>query len=74
MNAKLRIVTSEEAEKCEFVVCLRDTPETKRVFDDDVDALCNDCGHAIFHRPQAPKKPPKICLQCARDRVTGGVA
>lgn len=53
------IVSSGEAlEQVSYVVC-GDVSN----FPDDVHTRCS-CGAAIVHRPYAPKKPPKICLNC----------
>lgn len=69
-GADIRPATDEEAEECAFVVCVdadRKTPFTDNVFCD-----CAHCGRPIQHRPKSPKKPPKICMECALDRASGG--
>lgn len=66
------IVSDEEAETADCVVCmLADYPTP---FSDNVFTVCADCSSAIQHRPYAPKKPRKLCIDCAMARVTGGNA
>ena len=59
----INVVSDAEAEEADFVVCC--TTDMTRYFDDDVETTCALCGTGIFHRPHAPKKPKKICLECA---------
>jgi hypothetical protein len=61
---KIQVVSDEEAEQAEMVVCLPDNGE--RFFPDDVTANCAFCGIQIHHRPHVPKKPPKVCIHCAQ--------
>ncbi len=68
----IQIVSTEEAEKADMVVCCRvGTPSD---FTDNEFGTCSDCGHAIFFRPYMPKKPRKICVECLGDRAKGGHA
>ena len=60
---KIQVVSDEEAEEADIVVCC--TADMPRYFDDDVFTTCAECGSAIFHRPHAPKKPRKVCIECA---------
>lgn len=57
------IVSDEEAEKVDYVVCM--PADTLSPFRDNVRANCWACGKPIIHRPHVPKKPPKICVDCA---------
>jgi hypothetical protein len=57
------VVSDDEAEKADMVVCLPDTGP--RYFTDDVTAQCAMCGITIRHRPHVPKAPPKVCINCA---------
>ena len=59
----ITVVSDEEAERSDMVVCLPDSGP--RYFDDDVRATCAMCGIAIRHRPHVPKQPPKVCVNCA---------
>lgn len=55
-------VSRAEAETAEFFVCLRwsDPP----VLADNAMGLCSQCGTRVQHRPNGPKKPPKLCMEC----------
>lgn len=57
---KIKVVSQKEAEKVCYVVCGFDRHQ-----DDDIETVCVLCCKAIVHRPYAPKKPKKICLDCA---------
>lgn len=59
------IVSDEEAEKAEFVVCILAGQEEEIFKKDNISTKCADCGVDIVHRPSAPKTPPKICMECA---------
>lgn len=59
----IKIVSDEDAERADFVVCLRVGASSP--FTDNETGTCTRCGHAIFFRPYVPQKPPKICMQCA---------
>jgi len=59
----IKVVSEEEAEEAELVVCC--TIGMTRYFDNDVETVCAQCGTGIFHRPHAPRKPKKVCLNCA---------
>lgn len=65
----MNIVSSEEAEKADFVVCMRVGEGDEGMFKDNVRARCPECGHMIYYRPHNPKRPPKICMQCAMSRI-----
>ena len=66
MKPTVKVVSKEEAEEADLIVC---APwENCVYFEDDVKTSCADCGRAIGHRPHAPKKPPKICLECMMRR------
>jgi formylmethanofuran dehydrogenase subunit E len=59
----IKVVSDEEAEEVDAVVC--NTADIPSYFDNNVDTVCADCGAAIYHRPHVPKKPKKICINCA---------
>ena len=65
MILPIKVVTEQEAEAVDFVVCMREGGFTP--FDDNVKGVCAHCGHAIFFRPYMPKTPPKICVECASE-------
>lgn len=60
---KIQIVSDAEAEEATLVVCM--PIGGPRYFDDDVETVCSECGTGIFHRPHVPKKPRKVCIDCA---------
>lgn len=62
------IVSAEEAETAEFVIC---APVGH--FADDVRTHCLDCGAAVVHRPLAPRQPAKVCVACAARRGAPGL-
>lgn len=59
----VNVVSDEEAENAAFVVCC--DARFPSPFTDNVAATCALCLKAIIHRPHAPKKPPKLCIDCA---------
>lgn len=57
------VVPDSVAEECAVAMCAPwDGP---RYFSDDVKATCVGCGRAVRHRPYMPKKPMKLCMECA---------
>ena len=69
----VKVVSDAEAETADAVVCLRVGASTSP-FTDNVETDCAWCGHRIFHRPYVPKRPPKVCFECAVERAKGGDA
>lgn len=61
----IQVVSAEDAEKVSYVVCCRQGMSSP--FTDNETGNCCACGHAIFFRPTSPKKPPKLCMECAAD-------
>lgn len=59
------VVSDEEAEKSDMVVCVLKGQEQERFKADNIYTTCHVCGRDITHRPHAPKTPPKICMDCA---------
>lgn len=53
------VVSEAECEAADYVVC---GPTSH--FADDVHTTCSSCDAAIVHRPYAPLRPPKICVEC----------
>ncbi len=72
MINKLEIVSGpEDAEGADVVVCAPLT--SPLMMADNVIDLCSKCGDAIQHRPNAPKKPPKVCYDCAQTEMQAAV-
>jgi hypothetical protein len=57
------VVDDATAEAADFVVCARrsDPP----ILADNVFDTCAACGAEVQLRPTAPKRPKRICLECA---------
>jgi len=55
------IVSDDEAEKVDFVVCM---PLGPSPFDDNLVGECCKCGIKVMYRWHAPRKPKKLCLDC----------
>jgi hypothetical protein len=58
------VVSEEEAETCDVLICMRKTDDPG-TFKDNVEDSCSKCSHAVVMRPYAPKKPKRICMVCA---------
>jgi len=59
----IKIVGDEEAENCDFLVCIAaDSPSP---FDDNLTGFCSECGVKVQFRWHAPRKPKRICIFCA---------
>lgn len=72
-GSPMTIVSDEETETADAVVCLRKADDPG-VFRDNLTGLCNDCGAEVVFRPTAPKALIRICLRCALERGQGGTA
>jgi len=59
------VATPEECEKADVVVCARKGTPTP--FTDNLEAPCSVCGAILIHRPHAPTRPPKMCIECAME-------
>lgn len=60
---KVTVVSPAQAERAEFVICLRLGEWTP--FLDNIETDCAICHQRIVHRLDAPRRPAKICLDCA---------
>jgi hypothetical protein len=60
---EVEVVSQEQAERAAIYVCVPWSGTA--YFPDDVRATCAGCGGAIRHRPNAPRRPMKLCLTCA---------
>jgi hypothetical protein len=59
----IEVIPDEEAEKVDFLVCtLADTPTP---FEDNLVGNCHFCGKKVQYRWHAPRKPKRVCLECA---------
>lgn len=69
MPIPIKVVTKEEAESMDVVVC-----GDKAMIPGCLEAVCSICKARIVVSPTSPAKPPKICLKCipawtARDKA-----
>lgn len=60
---QVQVVSDDEAEQADMVVCMPDVGP--RYFPDDLTAACAECGVIIRHRPHVPQRPKKVCIHCA---------
>lgn len=68
----VEVVSPEAAEQADAVICA--LAVGPRYFRDDVETTCHDCRRGIIHRPHAPKRPIKLCMDCVIARSQGGRA
>lgn len=71
----LNVVTEEEAEKADCVVCTwipRELREGHVL--QALETKCHDCKTDIIYSPTVPTKPIKLCMACAADRMRGGLS
>lgn len=59
----IKVVDDATAEAADYVLCMPDGQA--EYFTDDVHAQCFFCLRPIHHRPHVPKRPKKICIDCA---------
>lgn len=60
-NCPIDVLTDEEADQCEYLVCVPDGPSK---FDDNFKGVCCHCGITVMYRWHAPRKPKRICMEC----------
>jgi hypothetical protein len=60
---EFEIVSGDDADESDAVICVKLT--SPLLMPDNLIDLCSECGEAIQHRPHIPKRPPKICIDCA---------
>ncbi len=62
MLDKLKVVSDEEAEKMDYLVCMPATAGSP--FDDNLTGFCSECGVKVIFRWHAPRQPKRICIRC----------
>jgi hypothetical protein len=73
MTNRIEIIDEPgDAEDADGVVCMRLT--SPLLLPDNVIDICSKCGEAIQYRPNAPKRPPKLCYVCADPIITDRAA
>jgi hypothetical protein len=60
---EIKFVSTEEGETADVMVCMPWT--NPPILADNIRAKCGVCGHIVQHRPAAPKRPMKVCVDCA---------
>lgn len=61
---RIRVVSEAEAERSDYVVCVR-LADDPGAFADNLQGQCCACGAAVIFRPYTPAKPARICVECA---------
>jgi hypothetical protein len=56
------IVSDQEANEMDYLVCMPDGPSQ---FTDNFKGVCSHCGVTVMYRWHAPRKPKRICIDCA---------
>lgn len=64
-----REMSEDEIEGVDFVICLQKSQDPGN-FKDNLTGHCSDCGCEVIFRPNAPKRPPRLCQECAMKLVT----
>ncbi len=60
---KVTMVSDAEAETADFLVCMPASCASQ--FGDDFYGHCVECGVKVRYRWHAPRKPKRICVECA---------
>lgn len=61
------VCSEAEAEGSSMLLCIPAT--IPLALPDNLVGPCSGCGRALQWRPRAPKKPPRVCFDCARLRA-----
>ena len=61
------VASQAQGERAALVVCIGLT--VPLTFADNRTGPCADCGDTLQWRPHAPRKPPKLCMDCATIRI-----
>ena len=69
LSLPVEVVTQAKAEEADLVVCVYAGEEQEQFKADNIYAPCADCGKTITYRPHVPQKPPKVCYNCAIQRL-----
>jgi hypothetical protein len=66
----IRVVSDAEAERCDYMVCVR-LADDPGAFTDNLQGECCACGALVIFRPYAPAMPPRICVECVTQLAKG---
>jgi len=66
--ATVEVVSDEECERANYVVCalVRDEPSP---VPNSYQTSCCECFRLIWVSPYSPLTPPKVCIECAAQMV-----
>lgn len=57
----IKVCSDAEAEQMQYLVCM---PAGPSEFEDNLTGFCCKCGTKVMYRWHAPRKPPRICINC----------
>jgi hypothetical protein len=63
VKPQVKFISTEQAEQCDIMICREWTMPL--LLPDNQCGQCAVCGHFVQHRPDAPRKPMKVCMGCA---------
>jgi hypothetical protein len=63
MKLPIKFVSAEQAEQHDVLVCM--DWSSPPILPDNQRGRCGVCGCVVQHRPNAPRKPMKVCVGCA---------
>lgn len=66
MSMKVEFVTTGQAD---IIVCMEWT--SPPILPDNQRGRCAMCGHVVQFRPDAPKKPMRVCVSCVPGVIRG---
>jgi hypothetical protein len=66
---RVEIVTAEQGEQADVLVCVEWT--SPPLLPGNQRARCGVCGCLVQHRPDAPRKPMRVCVGCTPSVIRG---
>ena len=63
-NINCMVAGDKDTDTAQLVVCAEATPDAFRV-DGTIEVACSKCGKIVLLSPDSPRKPPKVCMDCA---------
>jgi hypothetical protein len=61
------VASAKDCEDASYLVCVLATMTSP--FTDNERGVCSICERAVIFRPYAPKRPPRICIDCMIELV-----
>ena len=59
----VQFISADEAEEMDALICMPWT--TPPILPDNQRGTCAMCKGRVQHRPDAPRKPMRVCVDCA---------